>query len=90
MKKFERKVAEVESQILTRNEAGKVRDPQLEQAYQDLENLRDALTQSEENPIERDLVQNRNWHTISRVPCAALIPGQFYEANYPNWFFDNR
>jgi hypothetical protein len=41
LKQFERKVAEVESQILIRNEQGKVRDPQLEQAYQDLENLRD-------------------------------------------------
>lgn len=52
LKQFERKVAEVESQILTRNEAGKVRDPQLEQAYQDLENLRDALTQSEEKMFD--------------------------------------
>ena len=52
LKTFERKVAEVESQILTRNEQGKVRDPQLEQAYQDLENLRDALTQSEEKMFD--------------------------------------
>jgi len=52
LKTFERKVAEVESQILTRNEDGKVRDPQLEQAYQDLENLRDALTQSEEKMFD--------------------------------------
>ncbi len=52
LKKFERKVAEVESQIITRNESGKVRDPQLEQAYQDLENLRDALTQSEEKMFD--------------------------------------
>ncbi len=52
LKKFERKVAEVESQILTRNEEGKVRSPELEQAYQDLENLRDALTQSEEKMFD--------------------------------------
>lgn len=52
LKKFERKVAEVESQMIQRNEAGKVRDPQLEQAYQDLENLRDALTQAEEKMFD--------------------------------------
>ncbi len=52
LKKFERKVAEVESQILTRSEEGKVRSPELEQAYQDLENLRDALTQSEEKMFD--------------------------------------
>jgi type IV secretory pathway VirB4 component len=52
LKKFERKVAEVESQMIQRNESGKVRDPQLEQAYQDLENLRDALTQAEEKMFD--------------------------------------
>lgn len=52
LKKFERKVAEVESQMIIKNEAGKVRDPQLEQAYQDLENLRDALTQAEEKMFD--------------------------------------
>jgi conjugal transfer ATP-binding protein TraC len=52
LKKFERKVAEVESQILTRGESGRVRDPQLEQAYQDLENLRDSLIQSDEKMFD--------------------------------------
>jgi type IV secretory pathway VirB4 component len=52
LKKFERKVAEVESQMIQKNESGKVRDPQLEQAYQDLENLRDALTQAEEKMFD--------------------------------------
>jgi type IV secretory pathway VirB4 component len=51
-KKFERKVAEVESQILQRSESGKVRDPQLEQAYQDLENLRDSLIRSDEKMFD--------------------------------------
>lgn len=52
LKKFERKVAEVESQILQRSESGKVRDPQLEQAYQDLENLRDSLIRSDEKMFD--------------------------------------
>jgi hypothetical protein len=33
LKTFERKVAEVESQILTRNEQGKVRDPKLSTSF---------------------------------------------------------
>ncbi len=52
LKKFERKVAEVESQIITRSESGRVRDPQLEQAYQDLENLRDSLIQADEKMFD--------------------------------------
>lgn len=48
LKQFQKKVAEVESQIATREEKGFVRDPQLEAAYQNLENLRDKLQQAEE------------------------------------------
>jgi len=48
LKKFQKKVAEVESQINSKAERGEVRDPQLEAAYQNLENLRDKLQQSEE------------------------------------------
>jgi conjugal transfer ATP-binding protein TraC len=52
MKKFQRKVAEVESQILTREEKGLVRDPSLDVAYKDLEDLRDGLTQAQEKMFE--------------------------------------
>ncbi|MBP6888198.1 MAG: DUF87 domain-containing protein [Candidatus Pacebacteria bacterium] len=52
MKTFQRKVAEVESQIITREEKGMVRDPTLETAYQDLEDLRDGLTQAQEKMFE--------------------------------------
>ncbi len=48
LKKFQKKVAEVESQINTRIERGEVRDPQLDAAYQNLEELRDKLQQAEE------------------------------------------
>ena len=48
LKKFQKKVAEVESQIHIRAEKGMVRDPQLEAAYRNLEDLRDSLQQSEE------------------------------------------
>ena len=52
MKTFQRKVAEVESQIMTREEKGLVRDPTLDVAYQDLEDLRDGLTQAQEKMFE--------------------------------------
>ena len=48
LKKFQKKVAEVQSQIMSREEKGLVRDPMLDTAYQDLENLRDQLQQAEE------------------------------------------
>jgi conjugal transfer ATP-binding protein TraC len=48
LKKFQKKVAEVQSQINIKAEKGEVRDPQLEAAYRNLEELRDKLQQSEE------------------------------------------
>ena len=48
LKKFQKKVAEVQSQINMNAEKGVVRDPQLEAAYRNLEDLRDKLQQSEE------------------------------------------
>lgn len=48
LKKFQKKVAEVQSQINIKTERGEVRDPQLEAAYQNLEDLRDKLQQAEE------------------------------------------
>ena len=48
LRQFQRKVAEVQSQIHSREEKGLVRDPILDVAYQDLENLRDQLQQAQE------------------------------------------
>lgn len=48
LKKFQKKVAEVQSQISVKEERGEVRDPQLEAAYRNLEELRDKLQQAEE------------------------------------------
>ena len=48
LKKFQKKVAEVQSQIGIREEKGLVRDPQLDAAYRNLEELRDKLQQAEE------------------------------------------
>ncbi|MCX8015862.1 MAG: ATP-binding protein [Patescibacteria group bacterium] len=52
LKQLRRKVAQVEAQLLEREEKGLVRDPVLETAYQDLENLRDALQQAREKLFE--------------------------------------
>jgi len=48
LRHFQKKVAEVQSQIMTREQKGIVRDPGLDAAYQNLEELRDKLQQAEE------------------------------------------
>ena len=48
LKKLQRKVAEVQSQIAIRQQKGLVRDPILDTAFQDLEALRDKLQQAQE------------------------------------------
>lgn len=48
MKEFQKKVAEVQSQIATKEKGGMVRDPELDIAYQNLEQLRDSLQQAQE------------------------------------------
>lgn len=48
LRKFQKKVAEVQSQILDRQQKGLVRDPKLDTAFQDLEDLRDKLQQAQE------------------------------------------
>jgi len=48
LRQFQKKVAEVQSQISIREEKGLVRDPKLDTAYRDLEELRDKLQQAQE------------------------------------------
>lgn len=48
LKQFQKKIAEVESQIIVRQQKGLVRDPMLDTAYQDLDELRNNLTQAQE------------------------------------------
>jgi len=52
LRKFQKKVAEVQSQISTREDKGLVRDPVLDTAYRDLENLRDNLQQAQEKMFD--------------------------------------
>ncbi len=49
---FQKKVAEVQSQISIREGKGLVRDPMLDTAYQDLEGLRDNLMQAQEKMFD--------------------------------------
>ena len=49
LRHFQKKVAEVQSQISRREDKGLVRDPALDTAYQDLEQLRDQLMQAQEH-----------------------------------------
>ena len=48
LRAFQKKVAEVQSQISENERKGMVRDPMLDIAYQDLEDLRDKLMQAQE------------------------------------------
>src|SRR3990167_9259846 len=52
LKQFQKKVAEVQSQINEREKKGFVRDPILETAYNDLEKLRDDLMQAQEKMFD--------------------------------------
>ncbi len=52
LRQFQKKVAEVQSQIMTREARGLVRDPQLDMANRNLEELRDRLTQAQEKMFD--------------------------------------
>jgi len=52
LRQFQKKVAEVQSQMADREKKGLVRDPALETAYEDLEKLRDELMQAQQKLFE--------------------------------------
>ncbi len=52
LRQFQKKVAEVQSQISVREGKGMVRDPMLDTAYQDLEGLRDNLIQAQQKMFD--------------------------------------
>jgi type IV secretory pathway VirB4 component len=52
LRQFQKKVAEVQSQISVREKKGMVRDPMLDTAYQDLEGLRNNLIQAQEKMFD--------------------------------------
>jgi conjugal transfer ATP-binding protein TraC len=52
LRQFQKKVAEVQSQINIREKKGMVRDPMLDTAYQDLEDLRNNLIQAQEKMFD--------------------------------------
>jgi len=52
LRQFQKKVAEVQSQISMRESKGMVRDPMLDAAYRDLESLRDQLQQAQEKMFD--------------------------------------
>ncbi len=52
LRQFQKKVAEVQSQISARESKGMVRDPMLDTAFQDLEGLRDNLMQAQEKMFD--------------------------------------
>ncbi|MEO8637924.1 MAG: LAGLIDADG family homing endonuclease [Candidatus Taylorbacteria bacterium] len=67
LKQFQKKVAEVQSQIHDRERKGLVRDPMLDTAYQDLENLRDSLQQAQEKLFDVGLYISIYGSTIEEL-----------------------
>ncbi len=70
LRNFQKKVAEVQSQISEREDKGLVRDPLLDTAYQDLENLRDQLQQAQERLFDVGLymtLYEKNRELLDRV-----------------------
>jgi len=52
LKNLRKKTAQIQAQVMERQEKGLVRDPMLETAYQDVENLRESLQQAQEKLFE--------------------------------------
>lgn len=52
LRNLRKKTAQIQAQIMEREEKGLVRDPMLETAYQDVENLRESLQQAREKLFE--------------------------------------
>ncbi len=67
LRTFQKKVAEVESQIHNREEKGLVRDPKLDIAYRDLEKLRDDLQQAQEKLFDVGLYITLYGNDISEL-----------------------
>ena len=70
LRALQKKVAEVQSQIHMREERGMVRDPKLDTAYQDIEQLRDRLQQSQEKLFDVGLyvtIYGDNEEELARV-----------------------
>jgi conjugal transfer ATP-binding protein TraC len=52
LKELEKQLARISAQMVEREEAGKVRSPELEAAYRNVEELRDLLVQAEEKMVK--------------------------------------
>jgi type IV secretory pathway VirB4 component len=70
LRTFQKKVAEVQSQINEREAKGLVRDPLLDTAYQDLESLRDSLQQAQEKLFDVGLYLALYGDTLEEISKA--------------------
>ena len=67
LKRLRRKVTEVQAEISEREEKGLIRDPELETAYQDLENLRDRLQTAQERMFKFGLYLTVYGKTLEEI-----------------------
>ncbi len=70
LRKLQKKVAEIESQISLRQEKGLVRDPKLDTAYADVEYLRSQLQQAQEKLFEVGLYMTIYGDTMEEIEKA--------------------
>jgi len=70
LKVLQKKIARIEAEIIEREEKGMVRSPELETAHQDIEELRDLLTQGQEKMFEVGVyitILNKNLDSLIQV-----------------------
>jgi len=67
LKQLRKKVTEVQAEIMEKEEKGLIRDPVLETAYQDLENLRDSLQTAQEKMFKIGLYLTVYGKTLEEI-----------------------
>ena len=67
LKQLRKKVTEVQAELMEKEEKGLIRDPVLETAYQDLENLRDSLQTAQEKMFKIGLYLTVYGKTLEEI-----------------------
>jgi len=80
LKKLRKKVTEVSSEIMEREEKGLIRDPALEMAYQNIEALRDALQTAQERMFRFGLYITVYEETLKALKDTELTLRSIFES----------
>lgn len=80
LKKLRKKVTEVSSEIMEREDKGLVRDPALEMAYKNIENLRDALQTAQERMFRLSVYITIYENTVKALRDTELTLRSIFES----------